>query len=233
MISSRSALVAIPFVLTPLAGGASDVEPVADDAEKTAAVTEPLQLIDFLAGQAALAQDNSVASRATGALYVPFLNADHTGKVVTARPNPFFTRTYPVRGTCGVTVISPHHAITASHCVSDVNAYDPANQTFTVRTFDITTANGTQLLCCLELLGPVHTGASWANTKLCSDPTTAAPGAFGLTYTPSSTSRRSSAAAFCAIRLGERRERGVHHPTTFPQTRGLGRRPPCSTIRRT
>lgn len=160
MRSSRSALVAIPFVLTLLAGCASDIETADDAVEKTAAVTEPIQLIDFLAGQAALAQDNSVASHATGALYVPFLDADHTVKTVTARFPPFITRTYPVRGTCGVTFISPHYAITASHCVSDVNAYDPANQTFTVRTFDITTANGTQLLLDSDLGGtfPNFTG---------------------------------------------------------------------------
>ena len=149
MLSSRSALLAtVPFVLSLLAGCATEVDPADDDAEKTAAVSEPIQLIDFLAGQAALVQDNSTASHATGALYVPFLNTNHTVKTVGA---------YPVRGTCGVTFISPHYAITASHCVSDANAYDPANQTFTIRTFDITAANGTQLLMDSDL------GGTWPN----------------------------------------------------------------------
>jgi hypothetical protein len=140
-----------------LAGCASDVEP--SDESRAATVSEPIQLIDFLAGQAALAQDNSTASHATGALYVPFLNADHSAKIVVASTFPLL-RIYPVRGTCGVTFISPHYAITASHCVADVNAYDPANQTFAIRQFDITAANGTSLLLDSDLSGtfPNFTG---------------------------------------------------------------------------
>jgi hypothetical protein len=146
----------LPFALSMLAGCASDVEPSSDS--RAATVSEPIQLIDFLAGQAALAQDNSIASHATGALYVPFLNANHGVKRVVASWSP--PRVYQVRGTCGVTFISPHYAITASHCVSDVNAYDPANQTFTIRQFDITAANGTSLLLDSDLSGtfPNFTG---------------------------------------------------------------------------
>jgi hypothetical protein len=74
---------------------------------------------------------------ATGALEVPYLDSKHQQRVVTSD----YWGPLPVRGTCGVTFISPHYAITASHCLTDDNAYDPAAQTFTVRTFDITEAD--------------------------------------------------------------------------------------------
>ncbi|QSQ25933.1 hypothetical protein JY651_13795 [Pyxidicoccus parkwayensis] len=41
-----------------------------------------------------------------------------------------------LRYTCGVTFISPSYAITAAHCVGDVDAWDPANQRFEVRMYD-------------------------------------------------------------------------------------------------
>lgn len=160
MRSFRYVMVAaVPFALSLVAGCASDVEPDAPSdtagAEHAASVVEPIQLIDFLAGQAAVAQDGSTASRATGALFVPFRNADHSVKTVLTSAFP--RRSLTVRGTCGVTFISPHFAITASHCLSDVNAFDPANQTFTVQTYDVTSANVTSLLLASDLQGTFPT----------------------------------------------------------------------------
>lgn len=160
MLCARTFLLAatLPFSFCTLAGCASELESASESIRTT---SDPIQLIDFLAGQAALAQDNSVASHATGAIYIPFLNGDHSAQMVVASTYPAL-RIYPVRGTCGVTFISPHYAITASHCLSDVNAYDPVNQTFTVRQFDITAANGTSLLLASDLSGtfPNFTGTS-------------------------------------------------------------------------
>jgi hypothetical protein len=38
----------------------------------------------------------------------------------------------PVRGTCGVTFVTPHYAITAAHCVKGTDVFDPAHQALRV-----------------------------------------------------------------------------------------------------
>lgn len=86
--------------------------------------------------QFAIAQDGSRASKATGAIEVPMREAN--GQPATI---PSSLGALPVRGTCGVTFISPHYAITAAHCVEATHVPDPANTTLIVRQFDVTGAN--------------------------------------------------------------------------------------------
>jgi hypothetical protein len=76
---------------------------------------------------------------ATGAVIVPHLDATH------AQMKDDVTHTVPVRGTCGVTFISWHYAITAGHCVDNVDVFDPPNQTFTVQQYDISTMTSAKL----------------------------------------------------------------------------------------
>lgn len=83
-----------------------------------------------------LVQDKSRASRATGSLEVPIL-ADGKLQTVPSKQPPPFPPWYNVRGTCGVTFISPHYAITAAHCVSGANLPNPTS-VFPVYTYDIT-----------------------------------------------------------------------------------------------
>ncbi len=66
--------------------------------------------------------------QATGALHVRFRNSDGSLQMRDG---------IPVRGTCGVTFISPHYAITAAHCVDSQSIPDFPAQTFTVEQFDI------------------------------------------------------------------------------------------------
>ena len=89
------------------------------------------------AHQAAVAQDGSTPSRATGAVFIPFLDGNHAPTFVCSTQYG----NVPVRGSCGITFVSPHYAISSSHCFANANAYDPANQTFTATTFDVTQAN--------------------------------------------------------------------------------------------
>ena len=49
-----------------------------------------------------------------------------------------FPSSYPERGTCGVTFIAPHYAVTAAHCVSATNVPQPTSTTLAVRSYDIT-----------------------------------------------------------------------------------------------
>ncbi len=94
--------------------------------------------------QFAIVQDGSQASKATGALEIPLRGTDGQPAFITSTTTvlgfPHSTR-LAVRGTCGVTFISPHYAVTAAHCVEQVNVPDPANETFVVRQYDVTNAS--------------------------------------------------------------------------------------------
>lgn len=72
-------------------------------------------------------QDDSHASKATGAVYIPIRDAQ--GNIRTQQGKQ-------VRGTCGVTFIAPHYAITAAHCVSSTNVPDPPNNPLWVLQYD-------------------------------------------------------------------------------------------------
>ena len=128
--------------------------------ESTATSEQAVQLDQFWLNQIALTQDSSQAARATGAVYVPFKKSGVV-ETVSTPILPFFNVTYAIRGTCGVTFIAPHYAITASHCVSDANvgttATEVAATRLDVKQFDITGANAGNLYYDSNVRG------GWAN----------------------------------------------------------------------
>jgi hypothetical protein len=106
--------------------------------EQLGAVSEAVDLTAINAKQVAIVQDGSRAARSTGAVFIPFLDpATHAQTYVSSSQYG----SLQVRGSCGVTFVSPHYAITASHCFANGNAYDPANQYFTTTQYDVSTSN--------------------------------------------------------------------------------------------
>lgn len=73
-------------------------------------------------------QDDGVGARATGYLELPIKNANGTPAATQGG--------FAIRGTCGVTFIAPHYAITAAHCVAAPHVANNA-QPITVNHLDI------------------------------------------------------------------------------------------------
>jgi hypothetical protein len=73
-------------------------------------------------------QDDGVGARATAYLELPIKNANGTPAATVGG--------FAVRGTCGVTFIAPHYAITAAHCVASPHVADNQQQ-ITVNHLDI------------------------------------------------------------------------------------------------
>jgi hypothetical protein len=117
--------------------GCAPANPEEDLDERLGFASEAVDLAAIPANQAAIVQDGSIPSKATGVVFIPMLDASHAPTFVASAQYG----NIPVRGSCGVTFVSPHYAITSSHCFADTNAWDPANQTFTTKTFDVTQAN--------------------------------------------------------------------------------------------
>ena len=69
-------------------------------------------------------------------LEVPFVDSRGQQQTVPSNAAPPFPPSYKVRGTCGVTFIAPHFAITAGHCLGQTLLPDP-NLVFPVYTYDI------------------------------------------------------------------------------------------------
>jgi hypothetical protein len=133
-----SRLRSLSLVGVLLAVGCASTNPDAGGGERTGAASEAVDLAAIPANQAAVVQDFSTPARATGAVFVPFLDPSRN-------PITIPSTTYgniPLRGSCGVTFVSPHYAITASHCFADANAnpLDP-NLSFTTMSYDVTQAN--------------------------------------------------------------------------------------------
>lgn len=136
----RSALAAAVCSLSLFAlsaGGCASEDPGAGNDQELGVASDAVDLAAINANQIEIAQDGSTPSKATGVVFIPFLDANHAQTFV---PSAQYGN-LPLRGSCGVTFVSPRYAITASHCFADNNAWDPANQTFTVKTFDVTQAN--------------------------------------------------------------------------------------------
>jgi hypothetical protein len=131
-----SVLRAVSLLGAVVAVGCASAGPDAGSGERLGSEGERVDLAAS-PSQVTVAQDGSRPSKATGAVFVPYLDGNHAPTYVASSQYG----NLPVRGTCGITFVSPHFAMTSSHCFADTNAYAPASQTFTAMTFDVTQAN--------------------------------------------------------------------------------------------
>jgi hypothetical protein len=168
---------ALPFLV--LAACAAPV-----DAEDVGTAHENVQM-DDMSRQFAIVQDGSVAAKATGALEVPIRDAN--GVPITA------VNGLPVRGTCGITFIAPHYAITASHCVDSTNVPDPVNDPIVVHQYDVSQAD----LLALMVTGLVK--GSFPNIQPLTKPASEVPGYQEQTYSCKVAARCSFGQFNCTI----------------------------------
>jgi hypothetical protein len=143
-MSSNHHHLALPGALSAFAllfAVGCSANPDAGSGEQTGATSEAVDLSAYSndggTPQIQVVQDGTAAAKATGVVFVPFLDANRAPTFVSSTQYG----NLPVRGSCGITFVSPHFAITSSHCFSNTNAPDPTNQTFTAQTFDVSTAN--------------------------------------------------------------------------------------------
>ncbi len=98
----------------------SDLDALTDEAELRAQWDSMFRHFE-------LAQDSSVAARATGAVLEPIRDARGV-PLATPSGDPF-------RTSCGITFISPRYAVTAGHCVDETPGTPPV---VTVEQYDVT-----------------------------------------------------------------------------------------------
>jgi hypothetical protein len=118
--------------------------PLPDDLDDVAGESQEVQTKYFYDEHFAIVQEQTPAARATGSVETPIRNPDGSPQYVFSSINGNAVA-YPVRGTCGVTFVAPHYAITASHCVRQENV-NPAIHYVTVRNYDVTGASTVSLL---------------------------------------------------------------------------------------
>lgn len=137
---SSSPIALFSFVSLVAVAGCADV-PDDDEPSDVGTTQSEVQATDGWK-QFAIVQDGSRASKATGVLEIPLRGADGQPVTLLSKTGPWgLPVRLPVRGTCGVTFISPHYAITAAHCVEQKNIPDPPNNPLTVRQYDVTNAS--------------------------------------------------------------------------------------------
>lgn len=88
--------------------------------------------------------DGEIAAK-IGVVYSPWYDSDGTPQMGESG--------YPLRGTCGVTFVTPVLAVTAAHCVPGDRIPDPERQPLTVEQYDVEGADAAHLALFTEVTG--------------------------------------------------------------------------------